>query len=314
MLYYAQSWEDTYLLEKITEKHPAQYNHMVGSGGDHALSLVKFGIEHINLVDTEVSQLEHVKSKIKALDHSQKEILFGMNKRNGGLLHCGKLESYLGKFSSILPFILKTGARYSLINSNSKEARKLIISEKWESRRLNLVSSLFFSKKKVNSKARNPGLSSDISKSPSDINYLENFKSVAIRYPIQENPFLDYIVNGYHKNSTLDYLKKSWAPKTNSLTLVHQDFFTYIKKLKNAIHFIHASDIMEATSSKLNDQLFFAIDKVCDSDSTFLYWEHRYEIDVPKSFQKKWTLIDMNIQDRVPFYNNYFLWKKAVNL
>jgi hypothetical protein len=207
---------------------------------------------------------------------------------------------------------LKPGARNSITNCISKEERVRVIKEKWETKRLRLVSSLFFSKKNING-IRHPGLSSDISKSSSGVNYLENFKSTALQYPIKENPYLDYIIHGYHKNSSLDYLKKSWAPKTSSLTLIHQDFFSYVKKLKTAIHFIHASDIMEGTSSKFNDRLFQAVDEVSESNSTFLYWEHRYEINVPESFKKKWVQINMNVIDRVPFYNNYFLWKKAEN-
>jgi hypothetical protein len=312
ILHYAQSWEDTQLLQQIIGKHPAQYHHMIASGGDHAFSLIKFGVEHINLVDSEVIQLEHIQSKIKALEHPEREMLFGIDRVNNGLLHSGKLEKYLRKFSTILPLLLKPSARNSITNCISKEERVRVIKEKWETKRLRLVSSLFFSKKNING-IRHPGLSSDISKSSSGVNYLENFKSTALQYPIKENPYLDYIIHGYHKNSSLDYLKKSWAPKTSSLTLIHQDFFSYVKKLKTAIHFIHASDIMEGTSSKFNNRLFQAVDEVSESNSTFLYWEHRYEINVPESFKKKWVQINMNVIDRVPFYNNYFLWKKAEN-
>ena len=103
ILHYAQSWEDTQLLQQIIGKHPAQYHHMIASGGDHAFSLVEFGVEHINLVDSEVIQLEHIQSKIKALKHPKREILFGIDGVNNGLLHSGKLEKYLRKFSTILP-------------------------------------------------------------------------------------------------------------------------------------------------------------------------------------------------------------------
>jgi hypothetical protein len=88
------------------------------------------------------------------------------------------------------------------------------------------------------------------------------------------------------------------------------DMKSYVKELPRARHMIHASDIMEGTDEEYNDDFFAVVDRACTPGSLFLYWEHRYAITVPHSFQNQWTLVKVTENDRVPFYNNFYLWKK----
>jgi hypothetical protein len=67
---------------------------------------------------------------------------------------------------------------------------------------------------------------------------------------------------------------------------------------------------MEGTDEEYNDDFFAVVDQACTPGSLFLYWEHRYAITVPHSFQNQWTLVKVTENDRVPFYNNIYLWKK----
>ena len=89
MLYYSQSWEDTYLLRSIVDTHEVEHYHMVASGGDHAFSLLRHGVTHIHLIDTEDAQIGHVQKKLAALSAPNRDQLIGVNSRRG-LLHGGK--------------------------------------------------------------------------------------------------------------------------------------------------------------------------------------------------------------------------------
>ena len=309
MLYYAQSWEDTYLLRSIVDAHEVEHYHMVASGGDHAFSLLHHGVPHIHLVDTEESQLEHVQKKLAALKASNRDELFGLSSRRG-LLHGGKLERFLQKFTKVFPLLLSPGARKQMVQAESLTKRAEVYDRMWDTRRLQFLSSRFFSRDNVDSNARHPGLIQDKSKRPTQVNYLDQFKEKLLAFPLSENPYVDYIIHGYHKHGRLDYLKGNWTPSPASLTFHHMDMKSYVEGLPQGHHMIHASDIMEATDGAFNDDFFKAINAACTPGSIFLYWEHRYTILVPQFFQHQWALVPVLEKDRVPFYNNFYLWKK----
>lgn len=309
MLYYAQSWEDSYLLRSIVDAHEVEHYHMVASGGDHAFSLLHHGVPHIHLVDSEESQLQHVQKKLAALEASNRDELFGLGSRRG-LLHGGKLERFLQKFTKVFPLLLSPGARKQMVQAESSTQRAKVYDRMWDTRRLQFLSSRFFSRDNVDSNARHPGLTQDKSKRPTQVNYLDQFKEKLLAYPLSENPYVDYIIHGYHKHSRLDYLKGNWTPKSASLTFHHMDMKSYVEGLPIGQHMIHASDIMEATDGAFNDNFFKAINAACTPGSILLYWEHRYTISVPHFFQNQWTLVPVAENDRVPFYNHFYLWKK----
>lgn len=309
MLYYAQSWEDTYLLRSIVDTHLVEHYHMVASGGDHAFSLLHHGVPHIHLVDTEESQLEHVQKKLAALEVSNRDELFGLGSRRG-LLHGGKLERFLQKFAKVFPLLLSPGARKQMVKAESLTKRAEVYDRRWDTRRLRFLSSRYVSRDNVDSNARHPGLIQDKSKRSAQVNYLDQFKEKLLTYPLSENPYVDYIIHGYHKHSRLDYLEGNWTPKPGSLTFHYMNMKSYVEGLPQGQHMIHASDIMEATDEAFNDDFFKAINAACTPGSIFLYWEHRYTISVPHFFQNQWTLVPIAENDRVPFYNNFYLWKR----
>lgn len=309
MLYYAQSWEDTSLLRSIVDANEVDHYHMVASGGDHALSLLNHGIPHIHLVDTEQTQLQHVQKKVEALHATNRDSLFGLHSRNG-LLHEGRLEGFLQKFSRVFPLLLSPGARRAMVQADSPEQRAEVYDKLWNTRRLQFLSNRFFSRENVDTNARHPGLIQDKSKKPTQVNYVDEFKAKIIAHSLIDNPYVDYIVHGYHKNSSLDYLKGNWVPEPNAITLHHTDMKSYVEQLPCARHMIHASDIMEATDGIFNNDFFEAVDQACTTGSIFLYWEHRYTVQVPDSFKNQWKLVPISRDDRVPFYNNFYLWQK----
>ena len=309
MLYYSQSWEDTCLLRSIVDMHEVEHYHMVASGGDHALSLLRHGVTHIHLVDTERTQIEHVQKKLAALSAPNRDQLFGVNSRRG-LLHGGKLEGFLQKFAMVFPILLAPGARKQIVQADSKAHRAEVYARRWDTRRFQFLTSRIFSLENVDTKARPIGLIQDKSKKPRQVNYLDQFKEKIVAHPLIENPYVDYIIHGYHKYSRLDYLQGNWTPKTDALRFHHMGMKTYVKDLPRARHMIHASDIMEGTDEEYNDDFFAVVDQACAPGSLFLYWEHRYAITVPHSFQIQWALVKVTENDRVPFYNNFYLWKK----
>lgn len=309
MLYYSQSWEDTYLLRSIVDTHEVEHYHMVASGGDHAFSLLRHGVTHIHLIDTEDAQIGHVQKKLAALSAPNRDQLFGVNSRRG-LLHGGKLEGFLQKFARVFPILLAPGARKQMVQADSTAHRAEVYTRRWDTRRFQLLTSRIFSLENVDTKARPLGLIQDKSKKPRQVNYLDQFKEKILAHPLIENPYVDYIIHGYHKHSRLDYLEGNWIPESDALLFHHTDMKSYVKELPRARHMIHASDIMEGTDEEYNDDFFAVVDRACTPGSLFLYWEHRYAITVPHSFQNQWTLVKVTENDRVPFYNNFYLWKK----
>ena len=282
---------------------------MVASGGDHAFSLLRHGVTHIHLIDTEHAQIGHVQKKLAALSAPNRDELFGINSRRG-LLHGGKLEGFLQKFSKVFPILLAPGARKLMVQADSTAHRGEVYAQKWDTRRFKFLTSRIFSLENVDTKARPLGLIQDKSKKPRQVNYLDQFKEKILAHPLIENPYVDYIIHGYHKHSRLDYLQGNWIPESDALLFHQMDMKSYVKELPRARHMIHASDIMEGTDDEYNDDFFAVVDKACTPGSLFLYWEHRYAITVPHSFQKQWTLVKVTENDRVPFYNNFYLWKK----
>ncbi|MDG2110440.1 MAG: DUF3419 family protein [Schleiferiaceae bacterium] len=309
MLYYSQSWEDTYLLRSIVDTHEVEHYHMVASGGDHAFSLLRHGVTHIHLIDTEHAQIGHVQKKLAALSASNRDELFGVSSRRG-LLHGGKLEGFLQKFSRVFPILLAPGARKQMVQADSTAQRGEVYARRWDTRRFQFLTSRIFSLENVDTKARPLGLIQDKSKKPRQVNYLDQFKEKILAHRLIENPYVDYIIHGYHKHSRLDYLQGNWIPESDALLFHQMDMKSYVKELPRARHMIHASDIMEGTDEEYNDDFFAVVDKACTPGSLFLYWEHRYAITVPHSFQNQWTLVKVTENDRVPFYNNFYLWKK----
>ena len=309
MLHYSQSWEDTYLLRSIVDRHEVEHYHMVASGGDHAFSLLRHGVTHIHLIDTEHAQIGHVQKKLAALSAPNRDELFGINSRRG-LLHGGKLEGFLQKFAKVFPILLAPGARKQMVQADSTAHRAEVYAQKWDTRRFKFLTSRIFSLENVDTKARPLGLIQDKSKKPRQVNYLDQFKEKILAHRLIENPYVDYIIHGYHKHSRLDYLQGNWIPESDALLFHQMDMKSYVKELPRARHMIHASDIMEGTDEEYNDDFFAVVDKACTPGSLFLYWEHRYAITVPHSFQKQWTLVKVTENDRVPFYNNFYLWKK----
>lgn len=309
MLYYSQSWEDTNLLRSIVDTHEVEHYHMVASGGDHAFSLLHHGVTYIHLIDTEHAQIGHVQKKLAALSAPNRDQLFGVNSRRG-LLHGGKLEGFLQKFARVFPILLAPGARKQMVQADSTAHRAEVYARGWDTRRFQFLTSRIFSLENVDTKARPPGLIQDKSKKPRQVNYLDQFKEKILAHPLIENPYVDYIIHGYHKNSRLDYLQGNWIPESDALLFHHMDMKSYVKQLPRARHMIHASDIMEGTDEEYNADFFALVDRACTPGSLFLYWEHRYAITVPHSFQNQWTLMKVTENDRVPFYNNFYLWKK----
>ena len=282
---------------------------MVASGGDHAFSLLCHGVTHIHLIDTEHAQIGHIQKKLAALSASNRDELFGVSSRRG-LLHGGKLEGFLQKFSRVFPILLAPGARKQMVQADSTAQRGEVYARRWDTRRFQFLTSRIFSLENVDTKARPLGLIQDKSKKPRQVNYLDQFKEKILAHRLIENPYVDYIIHGYHKHSRLDYLQGNWIPESDALLFHLMDMKSYVKELPRARHMIHASDIMEGTDEEYNDDFFAVVDKACTPGSLFLYWEHRYAITVPHSFQNQWTLVKVTENDRVPFYNNFYLWKK----
>jgi hypothetical protein len=282
---------------------------MVASGGDHAFSLLRHGVTHIHLIDTEDAQIGHVQKKLAALSAPNRDQLFGVNSRRG-LLHGGKLEGFLQKFARVFPILLAPGARKQMVQADSTAHRAEVYARRWDTRRFKFLTSRIFSLENVDTKARPLGLIQDKSKKPRQVNYLDQFKEKILAHPLIGNPYVDYIIHGYHKHSRLDYLEGNWIPESDALLFHHMDMKSYVKELPRARHMIHASDIMEGTDEEYNNDFFAVVDRACTPGSLFLYWEHRYAIIVPHSFQNQWTLVKVTENDRVPFYNNFYLWKK----
>jgi hypothetical protein len=289
--------------------HEVEHYHMVASGGDHAFSLLRHGVTHIHLIDTEDAQIGHVQKKLAALSAPNRDQLFGVNSRRG-LLHGGKLEGFLQKFARVFPILLAPGARKQMVQADSTAHRAEVYARRWDTRRFKFLTSRIFSLENVDTKARPLGLIQDKSKKPRQVNYLDQFKEKILAHPLIGNPYVDYIIHGYHKHSRLDYLEGNWIPESDALLFHHMDMKSYVKELPRARHMIHASDIMEGTDEEYNDDFFAVVDRACTPGSLFLYWEHRYAITVPHSFQNQWTLVKVTENDRVPFYNNFYLWKK----
>ena len=197
-----------------------------------------------------------------------------------------------------------------MVQADSTAHRAEVYARRWDTRRFQFLTSRIFSLENVDTKARPLGLIQDKSKKPRQVNYLDQFKEKILAHPLIENPYVDYIIHGYHKHSRLDYLEGNWIPESDALLFHHMDMKSYVKELPRARHMIHASDIMEGTDEEYNDDFFAVVDRACTPGSLFLYWEHRYAITVPHSFQNQWTLVKVRENDRVPFYNNFYLWKK----
>ncbi|MDG1055721.1 MAG: DUF3419 family protein, partial [Schleiferiaceae bacterium] len=216
MLYYSQSWEDTYLLRSIVDTHEVEHYHMVASGGDHAFSLLRHGVTHIHLIDTEDAQIGHVQKKLAALSAPNRDQLFGVNSRRG-LLHGGKLEGFLQKFARVFPILLAPGARKQMVQADSTAHRAEVYARRWDTRRFQFLTSRIFSLENVDTKARPLGLIQDKSKKPRQVNYLDQFKEKILAHRLIENPYVDYIIHGYHKHSRLDYLQGNWIPESDAL-------------------------------------------------------------------------------------------------
>jgi hypothetical protein len=317
--HYAQSWEDPRLLHALWQQYPAEYYHLIASGGDHALDLLLRGHQNLQLYDLESAQLAHIAAKIEALNRPETERNRRFGYRNGphGLLHDGRLEGFLGLFARrILPLLVPQKTREALRAAQTPDAQLAIWDGPWQTARWKWVAHRYFEPKRVDESARHPGLTTDGSanarRTKHPINYLGQFRTLLGTHPLADNPFAEYPLFGGYRASGIPYLDQGLSgPVLKQLTLNHQSLDDALRTAPAARRGIHASDILEGRSAREVATFFETVDRACAPGSTLIFWDHRFRTTPPPSWLETWKPATPLPADRVPFYHSVHAYTKS---
>lgn len=313
MVHYAQSWEDPHLLWDVWQRTCPDHVHMIASGGDHALELLQKGLPSIHVYDTEGDQLAHIQAKLDALHHAQRDQLFGYGNvhRSKGLLHDGKLEGYLRIFSQrLLPWMISARHREGLAQQMNPADQVNYLHQHWTSWMWRTSIAYLFSAKNVDKNARHQGLVNTEGRQKLQATYYASFERILGQTLLSDNPYLDYLLYGRHAHSALPYLEDASFHPQGRLHLHQEALQPALEGLKPAKRFIHASDILESYPESDVPSFFQAVDQACTSGSTFVFWDHRYATPIPPFFRERWSALDLDASDRVPFYHTFHAFQK----
>lgn len=238
---YANSWEDADILLEGLQLRGGEKIVSIASGGDNTLSLLSTNPESIDAVDLSAVQLYLTELKMMAfLKLEYEELLqflgiadctslrrlqyykaienqLSQSARKfwtsnillleNGIIHAGKFEHYFKKFREyFLPFVHSERLINELLKPKTEAEQQHFYQHKWNSKRWQLLLSIFFSKYVMGKAGRDPAFLRHVEISVSQ--YIRQKTENALQSSLcAENYFLNYILKGNFQSYLPHYLR-----------------------------------------------------------------------------------------------------------
>jgi len=239
-LLYSQCWEDPAVLAAALAPAPGARLLSVASAGDNSLALLLTDPAEVLAFDRNPTQLRVVELKIAALRAlprvealellgarpcARREDLLArvrsalpLQSRSfwdqpeprgwlrRGLLFQGRFDRYLAGFREwVLPWVHSRPVVERLLRLDQPEEQRRFYDEVWDTRRWRGLFRLFFSRRVMAAKGRDPAFFQQVGEQPVAEAFLERARWALTALPVRSNPYVGLILAG-------EFREESWLP------------------------------------------------------------------------------------------------------
>ncbi len=319
---YANCWEDADILCEALQPAPGKRIFSIASGGDNAFALLAEGAE-VLAADLNPAQLAVVELKsvaIRTLERAELLAFLGIQPASNrletfqnlradlspaaqtwwdaqpdalaaGIIHAGKFERFLRTFGQrILPLVHRRRTIEALMQPRSPEDRSRFYRQTWDNRRWRALFKIAMSRPVLGRGGRDPAFFQHVD-GPVSIRLLSRVGQAFQTLPLEENPWLDYILHGNFTRTLPRYLRpgilESLRKRLDHLTLVHGP----AGNLPDAGRFdgFNLSDIFEYLDPPACSELYGKLLAQSNPGARLAYWNMLVPRAVPLALAEQVT-------------------------
>ncbi|MDO8459796.1 MAG: DUF3419 family protein [Nanoarchaeota archaeon] len=348
---YSLCWEDYDLVLNSLSISERDTILCIASGGENLFSIALKNPKKIIGIDYNEAQIHLVKLKIAAiqtlnfyvfvnffgfircnnrlylfkkcssrLDNDSKRFwLDNLDKIGRGIVHCGKLEKYLGVYRAFfLRLFLSSKKINRFLSSKGIDEQRRFYNQELNNLLWRLSFKLFFSQRIMQLLGRQKEFFQYNKKKNISDYFLIKTEKYMKNISVQNNPFIHIILKGtvpiplqghpYLDKSNFNKLKKI----VGKIILIEDDISDYIKKMKKYTFTKYClSDIFESVSQDEYEEIIKEIANKSRSGSVICYWNNLVKRNV---HTKTNNFIRLDIDptknaDRVFFYSDFIVEK-----
>ena len=350
-LNYAQCWEDVEMLRSALAVQPGERVLSICSAGDNSFAFCLDKASEVVCIDLSQPQLALAELKWLALQELRQSgllTLLGLNPagrrvflyhqlRKGlsptalrwwdgnehlireGVLDSGRFEQYLGLFRTrILPLIHRRKTVDALLALQDLDEQRDFYKKRWNNFRWQGLFRIFFSKQIMAARGRSPEQFAHVD-GPVSAAILARAKHALTEIPIQNNPYLNWILTGRYPNleNSHPYLSEAGIAACKSgdtnMTFVYQDLAGYLEAAEpNSFSAFNYSNIFEYLSPEAHAHILKLTHRAAKPGARVAYWN----LFVPRSCPPELADLfkchrekasSLLTQDRAFFYGDFQL-------
>lgn len=314
---YAQAWEDADVLLSAFHNRPGQRFLSICAAGDNVLALLLLDPREIVAADLSDAQIACLRLRIAAcrtLPHDAFLELFGArpSSRRGALLievltacdpdtaafwqalepqvvefgagNVGKFENYFRLFRRyVLPLIHSRTTVESVFEKRGRAERVRFFEERWNNRRWNLCTSLFFSRTVMGWLGRDPAFFDHVDGS-AGAHVRNKVRFAAVDQDPSENPYMRTVLTG----RSPDVLPTAWREETYRAIADRVDRISVVKgpvqrAAGGPFDGFNLSDIFEYMSVDETAKIYAELFEQAAPGARFVYWNMMAPRSAPPS-------------------------------
>jgi len=348
-IYYSQCWEDPKVLMEALAIEPNSAVLSVTSGGCNTLalllenptSIIAFDINPIQnyLFELKIAALKNLdyneflefvgvsnsdsrmaifkKIKSNLTPRALKWWLENQRLIEKGIIHSGKFEKYLSIFRKhILPLIHSKKTIQKLSSLKNLAEQRSFYKDHWANWQWRFLFKIFFSGFTMSLLGRNRALFKYVGIKNIGEHYFIKTEYALTKIPMEDNFFMEYILYGTYRSQKRmpPYLQeKNFSvikERLNRIKVVTANIKGFLlESTDNKFSGFNLSNVFEAQSSSVTEDLFTELARVSKNQGRLVYWNNLVERKFPdtlRDFMKDEVEIENRVKaiDRVFFYNN----------
>lgn len=239
-LLYSSCWEDPAVLRAALQTEPGSRVLSIASAGDNSLALLLDDPAEVVCLDRNRTQIQVMRLKMGALRHLERAatlellgaapstrrlalldgLLAALSPETvafwrqpeprrwvrAGLLHQGRFDRYLALFRRwVLPLVHDRATVEQLLQLDEPESQRRFYAQRWDTWRWRAVFRLFFSRRVMARRGRDPSFFEHVGQRPVAEAFLARARWALTELPVRDNPYLGLILTG-------TYRARSWLP------------------------------------------------------------------------------------------------------
>lgn len=308
---YAQSWEDPRILQAGLRVGSEDDVLSICASGDNSFALAIAGARSVTAIDLSAPQIALAKLKLVAatqFDLERFRSFLGVDQMGQrvflyhelrphldeatrdfwderevwirtGLTACGKFEGYLSLFrEKMLPLVHRRKTIDAFLACETLEEQHAFFHKRWDSWRWRALFRIFFSRAVMARRGRSRAQFAHVEGSVSD-SFLERTEHVMTALPIDDNPFLQWILTGTVSdlNRGQPYFSEEGHRKLKAaadrIRFVHEDLLAHFKSSPPGTYSaFNLSDVPEYLSEEETEALLRAVVGCARPGARVAYW------------------------------------------